>query len=207
VEVTVSLFDKRKENRRLNKQDREARREAAADALEIKRGWSQKATDLSAQYADAIQAASTVDIRELQRTAERFQRISSHGVPGKAVVVSARAVSEGVAGVGVTLELKLDLITGPSAPRRMTIRQDVMGSVESYPAGLELPVRLDPDDHGDAIIWADAQPDDAAIPGARGYNPGTDRLTHLEAIAQLRARGVLSEEQLRQAKARLLADE
>ncbi len=202
----MGFFKKHKENRELNEQDREARRDAAAAAFEAKDAWTSKASELSAQYADVIRAASSVDIGEMQRTAQRMQRISSHGIPGKAVVTSARELGQGMAGVGVAIELELELTDGPGAPRQLTIRQDVMGGADSYPAGLELPIKLDPEDHSDAMIWADVQPTDPAAP-AQGGAPSADRVAHLDALTQLRERGDLSEEQFEQAKARLLANE
>jgi Short C-terminal domain len=201
----VGFFKNHKENRELNEEDREARRDAAGAALEARDVWREKAGELSAQYAGAIQAASSVDINEMQRTAQRVQRISTQGIPGKATVVSAREIGQGMAGVGATVEFELDLISGPRAPRRLTIRQDVMGGADSYPAGVELPVKVDPDDDDDAMIWADVQSAGSATTGPDAA--GIDRVGHLEALAQLRERGALSDEQFQQAKARLLSTE
>jgi hypothetical protein len=203
----VGFFKKHKENRELGKEDRKARREEAAAALEAKDLWQAKASELSAQYADVIRAANSVDMGDMQRTAQRMQRISAHGIPGEAVVVSAREAGPGMAGVGVAIELALELTRGPGAPRQLTIRQDVMGGADSYPPGLELPVKLDPEDHTDAMIWADVQPDDATTARAQGAATGADHVAHLDALTKLRERGALSEDQFQEAKARLLSNE
>jgi hypothetical protein len=136
-------------------------------------------------------------------TAERVRRIAIEGVDGTATVISARECGEGMSGVGVTLELELNLVSGPGAPRALTVRQDVMGGVESYPPGLGLPIKVDPQNHDDAMIWADVQP---AATDAAAQVPGTDRISRLESLAKLRDQGVLSEERFQELKSRLLAD-
>lgn len=115
-EVAVGFFDKRKENRELNKQDRASRREAAAAAAEVKQTWLDKADEMSVQYAGVIHAASSVNPAEAQRTAQRVQRIAASSISGRAAIISARERREGMAGVGVELELELDLTSGPGRP-------------------------------------------------------------------------------------------
>lgn len=202
----MGFFDRRKENRELGKQDRASQREAADAAFAARQTWLEKASELSAQYAGAIRAAGSVDLAEVQRTAQRAQRIAASDLSGKATVVSARERGQGMAGVGVVLELELDLTSGPGAPRRLTIRQDVMGGADSYPPGLEVPVKFDPQNTDDAMIWADPQDVDAQGGAAAAHLSGADRASHLDALDQLKQRGLLSEEQFQQAKSRLLAD-
>ncbi|MGA8337792.1 MAG: hypothetical protein WB761_23865 [Solirubrobacteraceae bacterium] len=112
----MGFFDKRKENRELNKQDRASRREAAAAAAEVKQTWLDKADEMSVQYAGVIHAASSVNPAEAQRTAQRVQRIAASSISGRAAIISARERREGMAGVGVELELELDLTSGPGRP-------------------------------------------------------------------------------------------
>jgi hypothetical protein len=203
----MGFFDKRKENRELNKQDRASRREAAEAAFAVKQTWLDKAEEMSAQYAGVIHAASSVSPAEARRTAQRVQRIAASRISGRAVIISARECREGMAGVGIQLELELDLTSGPGAPRRLTVRQDVLGGADSYPAGLEVPVKFDPENTDDAMIWATPQDGDEGRGRASDELSGADRVSHLEALAQLKQRGVLSEEQFLHAKSRLLADE
>jgi Short C-terminal domain len=148
-------------------------------------------------------AREAVDIGEMQRTAERVQRITSQGVDGKATVISARELGEGMGGVGVAVELQLNLISGPGAPRTLTIRQDVMGGADSYTPGLELPLKVDPQHPDDAMIWADVDP---ATRNAAAAASGVDRTAHLDALAQLRDRGQLSEQEFQEAKARIVGE-
>lgn len=199
----MGLFDKQKEKRELNKQDRLSRRESRAAAAEIKQTWLDKANELGAQHAGAVQAAASVDAVDLQRTAERLNRITSQGVDGRATVISARSLGEGMAGVGVSIELHLNLIDGPGAPRVLVIQQDVMGGPENYPAGLELPLKVDPGSPDDALVWTDAQPSAGQGPGQLAVD---DRDARLAALASLRDQGALSDEQFRQLESRLRAD-
>ncbi len=197
----MGLFDRHKEKRELNKQERVSRREMQAAGSELQQTWLEKADQLQAEYAGAIQAAASVDAGELQRTAERMRRITTDGVAGRATVISARACGAGMGGVGVAVELELNLTEGPGAPRALTVRQDVMGGPESYPAGLEVPVKIDPDSPDDALVWADAE---VAADGGAQQLSAEDRTTRLEALAALREQGVLSDEQFKDLKSRLL---
>ena len=197
----MGLFDRHKEKRELNKQERDSRREMQAAAGEMQRTWLEKADQIQAQYAGAIQAAASVDAGELQRTAERMRRITTDGVAGRATVISARSRGTGMGGVGMAVEFELNLIEGPGAPRALTIRQDVMGGAESYPAGLEVPVKIDPGSPDDALVWADSE----VAAGAGGQQlSAEDRTARLEALAALREQGTLSDEQFQALKSRLL---
>jgi hypothetical protein len=196
----VGLFDRAKERRELNREDRVSRREARAAADDIKQTWLARADELASQHAGAIQAARAVDLGELQRTAERVQRLTANGLDATARVISARACGEGLAGVGTAIEFRVQLLAGAGAPRELTIRQDMMGDSDSYPAGLEVPVKVDPQNLDDAMIWA--QTESAA-------NVSADRLTaedcdvRLEGLARLRDAGVLSEEQFERYRSQL----
>jgi hypothetical protein len=196
----VGLFDKHKERHELNKQDRASQREARAAGRDIKQTWLGKVDELAAQHAGAIEAAQSVDMGELQSTAERVQRLATHGVDGTARVISARACGAGMGGVGIALELRIQLIAGAGAPRELTVHQDVMGDADSYPAGLELPVKIDPQNQDDAIIWADVQPPTGAA--ATQLTP-EDRDSRLAGLERLRDRGALSAEQFEQYRAQL----
>jgi hypothetical protein len=196
----VGFFDRRKEKHELNEQDRVSRREAKAVGLELRQTWLAKADDLTTQYAGAIQAASSVSISDMQKTAERVRRIAIEGVDGTATVISARECGEGMSGVGVTLELELSLVSGPGAPRALTVRQDVMGGVESYPPGLEVPIKVDPQNHDDAMIWSDVR---SAATDAAPQVPGIDHISRLESLTKLRDQGVLSEERFQELKSLL----
>lgn len=197
----MGLFDKRKERHELNKQDRASQREAGTAARDIKQTWLGKADELAAQHAGAIQAAQSVDMGELQRTAERVQRLATHGLDATARVISARACGTGMGGVGIALELRMQLIAGAGAPRELTVRQDVMGDADSYPAGLELPLKVDPQNHDDAIIWADIEPPTSAAAAAQ-LTP-EDRDSRLAGLERLRDDGALSAEQFEQYRAQL----
>jgi hypothetical protein len=77
----------------------------------------------------------------------------------------------------------------------------MMTGVDSYPAGLELPVKIDPQNPDDALVWADVDPaaKQAAAPAA-----AEARKTQIANLEQLRDAGQLSPEQFEQAKARIL---
>jgi Short C-terminal domain len=197
----MGFFDKLKDKRELDKQDRASQREATAAGFALRDQWLGEADKLAAQYSGAIEAAGSVSIADLQKTAARMQRITSQGVDGKATVISARELGEGMGGVGVSVELDLDLITGPGAPRKLTIRQDVMGGAATYTPGLEVTLKIDPENPQDALIWADVDQDTRRAATAAS---GLDPTAHLDALSQLHDRGQLSDEQFEQAKARLL---
>ena len=199
----MGLFDRQKEKRELNRQDRASRKEAGAAAREVRDTWLQKADELAQTHSAAIEAAASVDIEQVQRTAERMRRITAEGVQGRATVISARACGQGMGGVGTAIELDLDLTEGPGAPRVLRIRQDVLGGPETYPAGLEVPVKVDPGSPDDAMVWSDSGSSGEA--GASALSPD-DRTSRLEAIANLRDQGVITEQQFQQFKSQLLAD-
>lgn len=197
----MGFFDKRRDQRELNKQDRASRREAAAAGFALRDQWLREADRLAAQYSGASDAAGAVSIGQMQETAARMQRITSRGVAGRATVISTRERGEGMGGVGVSLELELDLISGPGAPRKLTVRQDVMGGAPTYPPGLEVPLKIDPENPDDALIWMDVDPEP---PRTAPAVSAADAAAHLDALSQLRDRGQLSEREFEDAKARLL---
>ena len=63
-----------------------------------------------------------------------------------------------------------------------------------------MPVKFDPQNIDDAMIWADRLPDLDAQGGTAAHLSGADRASHLDALDQLKQRGLLSEEQFQQAK-------
>jgi hypothetical protein len=196
----MGFFQKRKEQHELNKQDRQSQRELQSAGLDLRDKWRGEADKLASQYSGAISAANSVSVGDMQKTAERVNRISRQGVEGRGTVVSVRELGEGMGGVGISVELQLNLVTGPGAPRPLTIRQDMMTGVDSYPAGLELPVKIDPQNPDDALVWADV--DRAANEGAAAEA----RQTQITALERLRDGGQLSPEQFEQAKSRILGD-
>ncbi len=197
----MGFFDKRKEKRELNEQDRRSSRDAAAAGFAVRDNWLGEADKLAAQYSGAISAANSVDLDELRETHARMQRIRTQGAEGAATVVSASELGEGMGGVGISIELQLNLVSGPGAPRPLTIRQDVMAGAEAYPAGLELPLKIDPENPDDAMIWADVDP---ATKEATAPMVAEARNSQVAALEQLRAAGTLSDQQFEQAKARIL---
>jgi hypothetical protein len=194
----MGFFQKRKEQHQLNKQDRQSQRELQEAGLELRDKWLGESDKLASQYSQAISAASTVSVGEMQKAAERLNRISRQGVDGRGTVVSARELGEGMGGVGISMELQLSLVSGPGAPRPLTIRQDMMTGPDSYPVGLELPVKIDPQNPDDALVWADVDPAAAAPAAAEA------RQTQIAALEQLRDAGQLSPQQFEDAKARIL---
>jgi hypothetical protein len=197
----MGFFDRRKEKKELNAQDRASQREATAAAFALRDTWLGEADKLAAQYSGAISAARSVDPGEMQRTAERLQRITGRGVAGRGTVISARELGEGMGGVGVSMEVQLNLVSGPGAPRPLTIRQDVMGGVDAYPAGLELPVKIDPDNPDDALIWSDV---DAATKASAAPAVEEAKNAQIATLEQLRDGGQLTDQQFEDAKARIL---
>jgi hypothetical protein len=197
----MGFFQKRKEQHELNKQDRESQRELQAAGLDLRDKWRGEADKLASQYSQAISAAGTVSVGEMQKTAERLNRVSRHGVDARGTVVSARQLGEGMGGVGIAMELQLTLMSGPGAPRPLTIRQDMMAGVDSYPPGLELPLKIDPQNPDDALVWADVDP------AANADAATAARTTQIAALERLRDAGQLSPDQFEQAKARILGAE
>lgn len=197
----MGFFQKRKEQHELNKQDRQSGRELQAAGLDLRDKWLGEADKLASQYSQAISAANSVSPADMQKTAERLNRITRQGVEGAGTVVSARELGEGMGGVGISVELQLNLKSGPGAPRPLTIRQDMMTGADSYPAGLELPLKIDPQNPDDALVWADV---DAATKEAAAPAAAEARNTQVAALEQLRDAGQLSAEQFEQAKARIL---
>jgi hypothetical protein len=151
----MGFFQKRKEQHELNKQDRQSQRELEAAGLQLRDKWLGEADKLASQYSQAISAASTVSVGDMQKTAERLNRISHQGVEGRGTVIAARELGEGMGGVGISMEFELKLTSGPGAPRSLTIQQDMMTGTDSYPVGLELPLKIDPQNPDDALVWAD----------------------------------------------------
>jgi hypothetical protein len=153
----MGFFQKRKEQHELNKQDRQSQRELQTAGFDLRDKWRGEADKLAAQYSQAISSANTVSIDEMQKTAERLNRIARRGVAGRGTVVAARALGEGMGGVGTSIELQLNLVSGPGAPRSLTIRQDMMTGADAYPAGLEVALKIDPQNPDDALVWADVE--------------------------------------------------
>jgi hypothetical protein len=197
----MGFFDKRKEKKELDAQDRESQREAKEAGFALRDKWMGEADKLASQYSGAIAAAGSVDVGEMQRVAARQQRISRDGIAGRGTVVSARELGEGMGGVGISMEVQLNLVSGPGAPRPLTIRQDVMAGADAYPAGLDLPVKIDPENPDDALIWADV---DAETKAAAAPAVADAKNAQIAALEQMRDAGQLTDQQFEDTKARIL---
>jgi hypothetical protein len=175
-----------------------------ADAKTLKAAGLGAVTDMKAmaaqmqeQFAGAIQSAQTMDAGAQIAIAQRHNHLMANGVEGTATINSARDLGASAIPNCSSIEFALTLTDGPGAPRNITVRQDVGGTVASYAAGQQVTLKVDPNNPDDAML--DAQ---AAVPG------GSDaRMMKLERLAAMHEAGAFSDEEFATKKAAVLAEE
>ena len=145
------------------------------------------------------QAMSGAGLSEQMAYRDRAATLMQHGVEGRATV---RAAREGETSPLTGAEVELDVsVTPPAgAPYDATIKQYFpAGSAAKFPAGTEIPVRIDPDDPQSLLVWGSAQP----APAASGE---PSRFERLEQLGEQRKSGAITEEEFERQKAAILAE-
>ena len=154
------------------------------------------AAQLQEQYAGVIHAAQTLDHNAQATIGQRVNHLMANGIESTAVLNAVRDLGPSVAIPGCTsMEFDLTLTDGPGAPRNLTVRQDLGGSVAAYAPGQQITVMVDPNN-----------PDDAML-GAKASGGSDTRIMKLEQLATMHKAGAFTDEEFATKKAAVLAEE
>jgi hypothetical protein len=165
-------------------------------------------TGISADQRDvAMQAAMAPGaMDQMLATRERMMRLTTHGVETPATLsgVSVGATSALSSGPEVTFDWSVEPPgAAPYAARSVdTVHPSV---VPGLVAGARCTVRVDPDNPQSVMFWGTAEP----VPGAPVAPPAApaadERVARLTKLQDLRAQGLITEDEFAQRKAQILS--
>lgn len=181
---------------------REAAQNMRDEAMKIRDQALAQTAAMAPMAQRAMDAMAHMDVGAMMAYGQMVQRIQSNGVDGRGVVVDVRSLGATMSGIGEKLELTVNVIEGPGAPRTVTITQDLMGDVSTHAPGTELPLRINAANPDEAMVWMTV-PAGTPMP-ATTQATGTDTIARLEKLGALRDSGAISAEEFEQQKARIL---
>ncbi len=177
---------------RRNKQDKEK----LAGAM----GEFRRAQDLASMYAHANAATTGGGMERLMAYRDRAARVNQRGVEMPATLRSVELGEPNPMLGGIPAELQLTVEPPGGAPYDVSTDQSLHESMAAtLAAGQRVTVKVDPDDPQCLLVWGAGEAPAAAVA------PADDRIAQITKLHELRASGVLTEEEFQAQKAKLLA--
>lgn len=201
----MGLFDKRKERKEELRSflgsvnhDVELAQQVAAKEM------GKTGVDMATVMAASQQAMAPGAMGAMVAQRDRIMRLTQHGVETPATL---RAVQAGApSAVAYNAELTLDWTVQPpgTAPYEARSVDAVHASVApSLVAGAQCTVRVDPDDPQTVMFWGTTE----AIAGPAAPPAGGDVLERLKQLGELRAQGLITDEEFAARKAEILGSQ
>jgi hypothetical protein len=186
--------------------DKKADKNMVAEAKKMRSSMLDQAAGLQGQAQGAMDMMKHMNMKEMTAYAEKMHRINANGADGTASVVATRDLGPGSNGMGTTMEFDLAVISGPGAPRNITVKQEMVGDLAGYTPGAQIPIRINAADPDEALIWGAPAGAETPAPASAPVGGGGDTIARLEALGKLRDSGALSAEEFDEQKARILAE-
>jgi hypothetical protein len=194
----MGIFDR-------HKADRAADRGMVKAAFEMKHELQAQAAAMQTPaIQEAMKQARHLDPAALMAYSQKIQRINANGADGAGTLTSANNLGPGMNGVSARMHFEIQVISGPGAPRSITIEQEMMGDLAGYQPGAQVSLKINTQNPDEAMMLGPTASTPHVTPMASVPPTGDDTIARLEKLAQLRDSGAITPDEFAAQKARIL---